>query len=343
MGRGYKPPAVPVTRRHHLQVFTEALEPKGVSSRSIARRLGLPMWQYGDPDDWIPLEDTLEFLKEAARVAGDERLGMLVSRTRHPASTTPFGRLVSRCPTLYSALKTSCQLAKQHTSLAHNWMVDAGDHVWLCRDQYAGMNSGLREHEQYVIGFYLELIRRTAGPIWQPAEMWVSTPHQPRLEESDDLAEVAIRYDKSHTAIALPKSILSRPLRSDPPLGYSTTIDAEHPLRFTPSADDFAGSLRQILMTLVKDGTTSLKEVAEIVQLHPRSLQRRLQSTGATYQEVLDEARFRVATTLLGLPGATATEVGYAVGYSSLSSFSRAFRRYAGVSPQQYLHLDAKY
>lgn len=334
---------IPVTRRHHLQVFTEALEPHGVSSRSIARRLGLPMWQYGDPDDWIPLEDSLAFFGEAARVAGNDRLGILATGAIHPASTTPFGRLVSSSPTLYSALKTSCRLAKQHTSLAHNWIVDAGDQVWLCRDQYAGMHTGLREHEQYVIGFYLELIRRAAGPKWQPAEMWVSTPHQPRLEQSDDLAEVAIRYDKPHTAIALPKSILCRPLGSDPFIGRSAAIDAAEPLHLTPSAEDFAGSLRNILMTLVKDGTTSLNEVAEIVHLHPRTLQRRLQGTGATYQQVLDEARFRVATALLKLPGGTATEVGRAVGYSDLSSFSRAFRRYAGVSPQQYLHLYAQH
>jgi AraC-like DNA-binding protein len=299
------------------------------------------MWQYGDPDDWIPLADTLAIFGEAARVAGNDRLGFLATGAIHPASTTPFGRLVSRSPTLYSALKTSCRLAKQHTSLAHNWLVDADDKVWLCRDQYAGMHTGLREHEQYVIGFYLELIRFTAGPKWQPAEMWVSTPHQSRLEESDDLSEVAIRYAQSHTAIALPKSILCRPMGSDSSPRRYADSEMQDLLRHAPPASDFSGSLCQVLMTLVKDGTTSLNEVAEIFRLHPRALQRRLQSTGATYQQVLDEARFRLATRLLKLSGATATEVGYAVGYSDLSSFSRAFRRYAGVSPQQYLRLNA--
>lgn len=333
---------IPVTRRHHLQVFTDALEAQGGSSKLIARRLGLPMWQFGGADDWIPLKDTLGFLREAARVAGDEQFGMLVSRTRHPASTSTFGKLVHTSPTLYHALKTTCRLAKQHTSLAHVWIVDAGDKVWLCRDQYSGMSAGLREHEQYVIGFFLELIRHAAGPTWQPAEMWVSTPRQPRLEESDDLAEVAIRYNQPHTAIALPKWILCRSLGSDHSLGSSAATDLKDRLRSAPPADDFAGSLRQILMTVVKDRPPSLNEVAEIVCLHPRTLQRRLRSAGVTYQSVLDEARFRVSTTMLKRTDATATEVGYAVGYADLPSFSRAFRRYAGVSPRQYLHLNAQ-
>lgn len=172
-----------------------------------------------------------------------------------------------------------------------------------------------------------------------PAEMWVSTPCQPRLEESDDLAKTAISYNQSNTAIALPKSIVCLPLKTDPSLGCDVAIDVEH----SPPADDFTGSLRQILMTLVADGTTSLNDVADIVCLHPRTLQRRIRFAGTTYQKVLDEARFRVAAKLLKVPGATATDVCYAVGYSDLSSFSRAFRQYAGVSPRQYLHIDAQH
>jgi len=45
---------------------------------------------------------------------------------------------------------------------------------------------------------------------------------------------------------------------------------------------------------LVADGATSLAEVADILRLHPRTLQRRLRSNGTTYQEVLEEARFRL-------------------------------------------------
>jgi AraC-like DNA-binding protein len=329
---------IPITRRHHLQVFTDALEANGVSTKSIARHLGLPLWQYGSANDWIPLRDTLAFFSEATRVTNEGQLGLLVSQRSHPVTTTAFGKLVATAPTLYSALRTTCKLARQHTSVAHVWLADAGDTVWLCRDQHAGMSVGLREHEQYVIGFFMELVRLAAGPTWQPTEVCLSAPHQPRLEESDDLATAAISYNQAYTAIALPKSIVCRPLKTSGPLGCNIAMEVKH----SPPADDFAGSLRQIVMTLVADGATSLAEVADILRLHPRTLQRRLRSNGTTYQEVLEEARFRIAVKLLKLPGATATDVGNAVGYSDLSSFSRAFRQFAGVSPRQYLDIDAK-
>ena len=327
---------IPITRRHHLQVFTDTLEAQGCSSESVAKRLGLPMWQYGDADDWIPLKDTLAFFSEATRVTGEQQLGLLVSRAGHPATTTTFGKLVSSCPTLFSALRTTCKRAKQHTSLAHLWLFELGDDFWLCRNQYAGMSAGLREHEQYVIGFFLELIRRAAGPTWQPAEMSVSSPKQARLKESDDLAAVNIRYNQPYTAIALPKSIICRPLRANPSCGSFATIDRKHFPYHAPAAGDFVGSLRDVLGTLVKDGTTSLQEAAETLRLHPRTLQRRLLDGGTTYQDVLNEARFRLATRLLSEPGSTITEVACAVGYSDRSSFSRAFRHYAGIAPQQY-------
>ena len=67
-----------------------------------------------------------------------------------------------------------------------------------------------------------------------------------------------------------------------------------------------------------------------------RTLQRRLQESGLSYSELVNELRFETAARLLRETDATALEIALEVGYEDPSHFSRAFKRLAGISPREY-------
>jgi AraC-like DNA-binding protein len=67
-----------------------------------------------------------------------------------------------------------------------------------------------------------------------------------------------------------------------------------------------------------------------------RTLKRRLQEDGTTFRTLLNEARSAMAETLLSDAHLTLTEIAERLGYSDLSSFSQAFKRWYGVAPQVY-------
>ena len=67
-----------------------------------------------------------------------------------------------------------------------------------------------------------------------------------------------------------------------------------------------------------------------------RTLQRRLHQCGSSYSEVLQEARFEVARSLLDGSGTKIIDVAMTAGYESQQHFSRAFRRFTGVTPTAY-------
>lgn len=332
--------AIPLTRRHHLQAFTGTLEAHGFSSERIIGRLGLPMWQYGDPDDLIPLRDVLSVLAQAARTVGDERLGLLVGARSRFTNVNAIGKLIAASPTMYRAMKTTCRVANTHTSLARLWLVDAGDTVWFCRAQFPGMSVGLRQHEQFIMmGAMLDIVRLGAGATWKPAEIWLCTPRQPRLEETDALSGVRIRYGQSFGAIAVPRSTLGRPLLGSSWSASSTRARAKRWIGDAAPGDDFAGSLRQVLTALVPEGLPSVAAAAEIVGLSTRTLQRCLNREGTTYKDVVARVRYETAVELLEEPDAQVTEIAFHVGYEHLPDFTRAFRRWAGVTPSEYRRL----
>lgn len=82
-------------------------------------------------------------------------------------------------------------------------------------------------------------------------------------------------------------------------------------------------------------GTTghSLEDVARLLDLHPRTLQRGLAAEGTTYEQVLDDVRRVAALRLITTSDLPLTQVATMVGFSAQSTLTRAVRRWTGVSP----------
>lgn len=69
----------------------------------------------------------------------------------------------------------------------------------------------------------------------------------------------------------------------------------------------------------------------------PRSLRRKLKSAGTSYQTELDRLRLRFASRkLLHEQDLPITQIAYQLGYSNVSDFGRAFKKWSGLSPRAY-------
>ncbi|MFC3606700.1 helix-turn-helix transcriptional regulator [Stutzerimonas tarimensis] len=100
------------------------------------------------------------------------------------------------------------------------------------------------------------------------------------------------------------------------------------------------GDLRQragsALVELLDEGTASLESLAERLRLPSWTLQRRLGEHGLTFTLLLDQVRRERALLYLRQRGVSLSEMALLLGYSELSAFSRAFRRWFGMSPLQW-------
>ena len=67
-----------------------------------------------------------------------------------------------------------------------------------------------------------------------------------------------------------------------------------------------------------------------------RSLQRRLREEGVSFGEITESVRKNMATHYLQVGEYPLKEISYLLGYNELSAFSRAFKKWTGVSPVDY-------
>ncbi len=98
--------------------------------------------------------------------------------------------------------------------------------------------------------------------------------------------------------------------------------------------------ISQQLMANAYLGIPSLEDVAANLNVSPRSLQRKLQEEGVTYQQLADSIRRTLAIQYLDTKKYPIKEVAYLLGYNELSAFTRAFKRWTGTPPVHYQRLS---
>mgnify|MGYP005992823787 FL=1 len=70
--------------------------------------------------------------------------------------------------------------------------------------------------------------------------------------------------------------------------------------------------------------------------MSPRTFHDKLKKEHTSYQKLLDETRQQLAQKYMQEMDIQISELTYMLGFSDASSFSRAFKRWFGVSPSQY-------
>jgi AraC-like DNA-binding protein len=100
--------------------------------------------------------------------------------------------------------------------------------------------------------------------------------------------------------------------------------------------EPFVTLVHRAIATQLMRGDLSQRRIGRCLGLSPRSLQRKLHQHGLKYTTLVHETRKSVAARLLLDPARSVGEVASAVGYQDVSSFTRMFKRWTGLSPRTY-------
>jgi len=113
---------------------------------------------------------------------------------------------------------------------------------------------------------------------------------------------------------------------------YAEAALADRPQAPTTLRSTIEGAVTQLL----PHGKANLKKVSRDLAIGSRTLTRRLGDEGLTFKKVLDESRVALAKRYLAERDLPITEVAWLVGYTEVSAFFHAFKRWTGVTPRQF-------
>jgi AraC-like DNA-binding protein len=118
----------------------------------------------------------------------------------------------------------------------------------------------------------------------------------------------------------------------------------EEQLRQYKEEDSFLELVRRTIQDKLTGHRPSIDAISRALHMGPRTLQRRLQDSGSSFQRVLDEARHQMARYYLSNSALELNEAAYLLGFEDPNSFGRAFRNWEGVPPSDWreTHRTAK-
>ena len=136
--------------------------------------------------------------------------------------------------------------------------------------------------------------------------------------------------------IRFPASMLDEPIATADPVSVQLAIERLEQ-ELARQAQDHS-TTTQVLALLVcrEQRYPEVTDMAQALHLSERTLKRRLQAEGTSYQRLLDQVRQRDAMKLLGNPALPIAQVAEAVGYADPANFARAFAKWTGDSPRDW-------
>ena len=106
--------------------------------------------------------------------------------------------------------------------------------------------------------------------------------------------------------------------------------------RVPKDSPDLLERVRRALAAELQRGDPSLDAIAARLRTSPRSLQRQLQQAGTTLAALHNELRADLAARYLAERSESISEVAFLLGFSEVSTFHRAFKRWTGQTPAAY-------
>jgi AraC-like DNA-binding protein len=148
--------------------------------------------------------------------------------------------------------------------------------------------------------------------------------------------DVAARHDMPFTALRLPAAALARalPARNDLRLRMAISYIEAHYRK----AESVVDEVRRLLRQRLASGAFMQGDIAAALELHEKTLQRRLAKEGQAFPALLDEVRREGFVELMRLPARPGlAQVALMLGYSEQAALSRSCQRWFGCSPSEML------
>lgn len=142
--------------------------------------------------------------------------------------------------------------------------------------------------------------------------------------------------------IRFPARMLDEPIATADPVSVQLAIERLEQ-ELARQAQDHSTTTQVLGLMVCRDQCyPEVADMAQALHLSERTLKRRLQAEGTSYQRLLDQVRQRDAMKLLGNPALAIAQVAEAMGYADPANFARAFAKWTGLSPrdwrQRHLH-----
>ena len=324
----------PLISRNVTVGLIDAIASVTANGDQVCRSLGLDSMNSADLDGFIACADFARLLEQIAQATGDDYFGLHFGERSDPKNLGPLVYAVVNSPTIAAACETAARYLHVHNqALQPTLAIDSK----FAHFAYSYSGVGLddpRQFSEFTMAGILNTFRIMAGSQWTPREIRFAHDLRGAPTEHQRVFGAPVIFGCEGNALVVEREFLDQTIpAADHRLYGILSRYLDDVLARMPRQDSLVASIRKAIGESLKNGTPKLARVAKSIGISPRTLQRRLENHDLDFKKLVHETRRQFALEYLRDQNTSLTQIAFLLGYSEVSAFNRAFKRWTGSTP----------
>jgi AraC-like DNA-binding protein len=325
-----------------VRALMELAVSKGANRKALADRSRIAHSDLLDPDNRVPFSKFVALMRAAQELCKDPALALHFGEAVD-ASEISIVHVVGGAENIGDAVAHSNRYARLGVEVEGDgtgdrfqlrratgqlWLIDArrnpNDFPELTESTFARITCTMRRH---------------LGDMPVVKAVHVTHDDPGYGAEYERIFRVPVVFGSDMNALRIDEALLKSFQFPTSPR-YLTRVIKDHAevlLQRLESSQSTRDRVEKLLTPMLHTGEVSMSGVAGSLCCSRQTLFRRLRLEGVTFEQVLDELRYKLALNYLDTKKASVKETARLVGYSDPAAFSRAFKRWTGSSPRMYV------
>lgn len=337
---------VPLQRDPHVIAswaiaVAEALDDRGIDSRAIFARAGIDLTTARDPSTRYPADRMTLVYELAEKATRDPAFGLSIAEHVHPTSLHALGYSLFASNDLESFCRRIVRYFGLVSTNAVTEAAQSGDEFHLSMLPAIGQTAYVPQDAW--LATLMRFSRFIYRPNFDPLRVHLRRP-RPAINEDRfrHWFRAPVEFgSSSNTLVFRMEDMKVRLPAANAELARQNDQVVLSLLRQI-DRHDIITQVRATLIALLPSGECSRQAVAAELSMSERTLQNRLVARGTTYSDLLGETRRELAEQYMSQNLHSISEIAFLLGFSEISSFSRAFRAWTGESPSRYRERHVK-
>lgn len=283
----------------------------------------------------------LQIVADALEQTDDPLLGLKVGAEVSFTAYGIYAMLLMTAPTLAEATKVSVQFQALSLLFSQMTLKQDGDYIEVCYfapEAKPDLRRFIADRD--MMGAFV-FLQEMATEEEQRLIQMGTTRERPSEKDCRVFRKYFgkdITFGCSYSYFRIPHHMLSRRQKHGNELAHKLyKIQAFEMLnQFYPDVEDTVARIKQVISGY-DSSYPSLPEMAKMFGCSERTLRRKLDEADTSYRDLLDEHKKARALDMLSAKDVSVNELSNALGYTEAASFLRAFKRWTGTTPKQYV------
>lgn len=309
----------------------QTMQKAGLDSASIFSSVGMFS---------IPTDKKLRFTNQvsdsfwatAELSSGDRNIGL------HIGEAMPIlrGHIIEYLFLSSATFGDGLDIALQYSRLLSDTITSIQLKTLLSTASLYGFQHTSRHFSEFALLQIVQFLQYITDGAFQAKEIQLAYAQQTDKDEYERIFGCPIQFDYSETAILFDAALLSWQSPS-----ADSDLLATHEEIATRSLAELERyhlifKINSELDDLLQLGSVDLQTIAERLNKNPHTLKADLSKVGSSFSEIVSNYQQQQACLLLKQKQQSIEQIAYLTGFSELSAFSRAFKRWTGQTPTDY-------